>query len=119
MSERVAFIGSRGFGDLDLVRERVRSLKPGDTVVSGGAPGVDRAAEIEAHRLGLETSVHRVTPEQWRKSKLAGKDRNWLIAQDCGRMEAFWDGASNGTAHAVAAMCRYGRPVRVWMVGDS
>ena len=117
--ERVGFVGSRGFKDMELVRERVRRLRPGDVVVSGGARGVDSVAEQEAARLGLATSIHRVTPDQWRESKLAGKNRNWPLAWDCTRLEAFWDGTSNGTAHCIAAAVRALRPVEIWMEGDS
>jgi hypothetical protein len=119
VTERVAFIGSRNFGDGALVRERVRSLHPGDVVVSGGARGVDTIAETEARRIGLEVSVHRVTSEAWATSKLAGKERNWTLIAESNRVEAFWDGASNGTAHAISVACRLRRPVRVWMEGDS
>lgn len=114
--ERVAFIGSRNFGDLHLVRERVRSLHPGDVVVSGGARGVDNTAASAAHRLGIVVTVHEA---DWSQGKLAGKDRNWTIIKDCDRVEAFWDGLSNGTAHGIAAAVRFRRPVRIWMEGDS
>lgn len=128
MSERVGFVGSRGFENMELVRTRVGKLGRWDVVVSGaerpidtfpGKRDVDSVAIAEARRLGLRTAVFRVTREQWQRSKLAGKDRNWLLVGDCDRVEAFWDGTSNGTAHAVTAALRLGIPVRVWMVADS
>lgn len=50
---KVAFVGSRHFVRLDLVEARVDGLPRGATVVSGGASGVDRTAEIAARKRGL------------------------------------------------------------------
>jgi hypothetical protein len=44
----VGIVGSRDFKNLERVRNIVRSLPPGTMVVSGGARGVDKAAETEA-----------------------------------------------------------------------
>jgi predicted Rossmann-fold nucleotide-binding protein len=55
--KRVAIVGSRDYPDLEQVRWFVRKLAekyPDALVVSGGARGVDRVAESEAHTQGLK-----------------------------------------------------------------
>ncbi len=52
----VAIIGSRDWPDLPRVRtytERIAAKHPDATIISGGAYGVDRAAEETADTLGL------------------------------------------------------------------
>ena len=54
---RVGIVGSRGWADLDRVGDYVRRLAekhPEAVVVSGGARGVDQAAEEAARLLGLD-----------------------------------------------------------------
>lgn len=56
MSHVVAIIGSRDWPDPERVRDFVRKLAtkyPDSTIISGGAHGVDRAAEEEAQAAGL------------------------------------------------------------------
>ena len=58
----VAFVGSREYPNLDLVRRHVRALRakyPDAIVVSGGCRGVDKAAELEAERCGLDVLSYR------------------------------------------------------------
>jgi len=108
---RVAIVGSRGFRNLERVRAYVRSLPPETVVVSGGAVGVDRAAEAEARACGL--GVDSWTP-RWRKwGKGAAFIRNMAIARNCERMVAFWDGESRGTRHAMECAAKLGKPVQI------
>jgi len=51
---KVAIVGSRHYPNLERVRKYVRKLSPNDTIVSGGAKGVDQTAEDEARKLGME-----------------------------------------------------------------
>lgn len=55
----VAIVGSRDFKDLDKVRAFVRSLPPSACVISGGARGVDQAAEAKAIECGLFVASYR------------------------------------------------------------
>lgn len=47
-SRAVAVVGSRNFPNLELVRDFVRQLPSDSWVISGGARGVDSAAELTA-----------------------------------------------------------------------
>lgn len=110
---KIAIVGSRDFQNLDAVRAFVRKLAPGTIVVTGGAAGVDLAAESEARVCGLPEPL--VIRPEYKKHhpKLAPKIRNRRIAFECGAMVAFWDGNSGGTANAIAWAVFYGKVVTV------
>lgn len=92
---KVAIVGSRQFEDMEKVRQYVRELPAGTTVISGGAPGVDRIAVMEAQIRGLETIV---IPANWGAyGQIAGFLRNTEIVRQADRIVAFWDGESPGT----------------------
>jgi predicted Rossmann fold nucleotide-binding protein DprA/Smf involved in DNA uptake len=109
---KVAIVGSRDFENLKAVRGFVRSLRPGTIVLTGGAAGVDLAAETAAREEGLELEI--IRPD-YRKHhpKLAPKIRNREIAEKCDAMIAFWDGMSGGTANAVTWAIYFGKVVTV------
>lgn len=116
MPERVAIVGSRGFQPLDVVREYVRTLPADAIVVSGGAPGVDLAAENEARRLGLKRQIYAAHWwTQGRFDRAAGFRRNALIVAACDRLVAFWDGASEGTQDTIAKARAAGKPFNIGM----
>ena len=96
---RVAVIGSRKFPDLDLVSAFVKDLPPGTMVVSGGAPGVDAAAEFAARLAHLPTLTFRADWDRFGKS--AGMRRNADIIANADKVAAFWDGESKGTLNAI------------------
>lgn len=113
---KVAIVGSRDYPDLDEVRRYVREqLADDDVVVSGGARGVDRAAESEARRRGLQVLIF---PAEWDKyGKSAGMRRNAQLVDTCEMLIAWWDGTSRGTANSVDRALRAGKPVRVFQPG--
>lgn len=115
-------VGSRDFPDLEAVDLYVQQLGNVD-VVSGGARGVDKAAEFAALASGLHVTSYRPFETdrglfviyRW----LDGEDngmygsrvysgftsaalaRNGLIVRDCDELTAFWDGFSTGTKHTI------------------
>lgn len=109
--ERVAIVGSRGFKDLDRVRAYVGFLLPQDTVVSGGARGVDSTAEEEARRRGIKVTIF--LPDWKAHGKRAGFLRNQDIVNEADRVVAFWDGTSRGTANTIELARRADKPVEV------
>jgi hypothetical protein len=109
--ERIAIVGSRGYSDLEAVRRYIRGLPKNVTILSGGAPGVDRAAEREARRLGLHVVIYRA---DWDKlGRGAGIVRNGTIVENCDRVVAFHDGVSRGTQNTIFRAQRAGKPVEV------
>lgn len=110
--EFVAIIGSRDFPDISLVSNLVRGLARGSTVISGGARGVDKAAENEARSAGFRVVV--LKPNYSSGSpKAAPLLRNQKIADSCDRMVAFWDGSSRGTLHCIRCAELQNKPVLV------
>jgi len=107
----IAIIGSRTYPDLDAVRQYVRSLPADTVVVSGGADGVDSAAELEAIRRGLKTRIFRAAWSEHGKS--AGMIRNHDIIKSADRVVVFWDGVSRGSANSIELCRRYGKPVEI------
>ncbi len=111
---RVAIVGSREGVDLERVRRFVRTLPKDVVVVSGGARGVDAAAESEAKRCGLKVVVLLARWKQYGRS--AGFRRNEELAaylEKGDRLVAFWNGVSNGTRHVVECVQRRGISVEV------
>lgn len=96
---KVAIVGSRSYPELDRVREFVRLLGPEVEIVSGGARGVDLAAELEARANQMKV---RIFPADWSKGRMAGYMRNHDIVNYADVIVAFWDGKSRGTMHTVS-----------------
>lgn len=106
---KVAIVGSRDWPDLDQVRKYVCGLSPDDVVVSGGADGVDDAAEKEAKRMNLARLIY---PAQWRRyGKSAGYIRNKKIVEAADRVVAFWFKQSRGTGHTIEITEAAGKPL--------
>lgn len=124
----VAIVGSRDYPDLEQVRSYVRGMKLVQDehgipmrVVSGGARGVDAAAEEEAVRLGLEVAVF---PAHWNRQpdgsydKSAGFRRNKQIVEAADYVVAFWDGKSKGTQHTMRLAYDDGKLVYWYRPGE-
>jgi len=109
MSERIALVGSCSFPSPELVREYVRALPAGVTVVSGGAKGVDTWAEEAAKACDLETLIFHADWEMLGRS--AGPIRNEQIINHADRVVAFWNGVSRGTLNSILHACYAGIPI--------
>jgi hypothetical protein len=111
----VGIVGSRHHPEWErAVREYVRQLPRGVTIVSGACPNSpDAWAESEARVLGVPTLIFPPKPA------LAGRvayaqaceERNWEIAEHADRLVAFWDGRSPGTAQTMRFATELGKPV--------
>lgn len=97
---KIAIVGSRKFPNLKLVENLGENLAGwGDLlVISGGAWGVDRTIEEKCKEWNIKFKCF---PANWYANdgtlnKLAGFERNTLIANECEFGICFWDGASKG-----------------------
>jgi hypothetical protein len=109
--KKVAVVGSREYADLEAVHDFVLSLPAGSTVVSGGARGVDRTAELAC--AGRVLGLISIWPD-WRKhGKKAGFLRNRDIEEISDEAEAFWDGVSSGTKSTIQLFNAAKKPVRI------
>jgi predicted Rossmann fold nucleotide-binding protein DprA/Smf involved in DNA uptake len=114
--QRVAIVGSRNYPYLHRVIAYVQDLPAGTTVVSGGAIGVDIAAETAAYKRGLGVVLY---PADWvGLGRGAGFARNRKIVADSDRVVAFWNGVSLGTAHTIKLAREVGKPVLVFGLDD-
>ncbi len=98
---KLAIIGSRGFEDIEECFRILDLINNGNVVkgvVSGGAAGADRMAELWAEHHGIPIKV---LPADWEThGKSAGFIRNNDIWDNADFGVAFWDGGSKGTAHS-------------------
>lgn len=108
---RVAVVGGRDFQPLQLVWDFVQALPQDATVVSGGAQGVDSAAE-EAAKIS-DLKVVTFLPDWNKHGKRAGYLRNVQIVQAADVVVAFWDGASKGTKLSLDIGLKAKKPVLV------
>lgn len=107
----IAIVGSRGYMRLDVVRDYISKLPEDTVIVSGGARGVDTAAEDAARARGLQTLIF---PAEWSKyGKSAGFKRNQLIVDASQKLVAFWDGSSRGTKSSIDLAYKKGIEVEV------
>lgn len=110
--KRIAVVGSRDYPNLPQVRQYVMELPKGTVVISGGARGVDREAEIAAYIAGLGVEIFFA---DWKANgKEAGFMRNFVMANVCDEGVVFWDGKSRGAAHFALAMLGKGKPCTVY-----
>lgn len=108
---KIAVVGSRGYSNLQDVRQFVWEQERTTTIVSGGARGVDAAAVDEARRLGMPYEVH--LPDWPGHGRGAGIIRNRTIVESADEVVAFWDGESRGTKATIDMAKAKGKPVRV------
>jgi hypothetical protein len=108
---KIAIVGSREYPDMDQVRAFVQSLSIYDTVVSGGARGVDKVAEEEAIKRNMRTAIFKAKWQEF--GKRAGYLRNEEIVAACDKVVAFWDGKSKGTAHTINIARKAGKVVDI------
>lgn len=108
---KVAIIGTRTAPG-NIATTILRSLPENVTeIVSGGAAGVDKAAEEVAGILSLP--VRRFLPDYRRYGSRAPLCRNIQIVEYADRVIAFWDGKSRGTRHCIIECINRRKPVRI------
>jgi len=96
---KVVVCGSRGWTDVQRMREILELLPEGAIIIHGGAPGADRmAGSLTRKFLDLQGPI--VYPADWRRyGNDAGPIRNraMLDEEKPDLVIAFWDGQSPGT----------------------
>ena len=105
---KLAIIGSRDCPPIDI--EAYLDEMP-DTIVSGGARGVDTYAREFALKHGLK--LVEFLPDYSKYGRGAPLVRNKLIVAECDCVLAFWDGVSRGTKFTIEYARKCGKMVRV------
>ena len=111
-SERVAIVGSREYPHLEHVAAYVNQLPMNAVIVSGGAKGVDLAAENAAKARRMKTVIF--LPDWDTHGKAAGFIRNQDIVAACDRLVAFSHQASKGTANSIQLARQAGKQVAIY-----
>jgi hypothetical protein len=97
--KRIGIVGSRNFGDLSRVSKFVEILhqRYGDrlVIVSGGAKGVDSAAEKAADELGIKKMIF--LPRPGKPFHIAAMERNTEIVDYSHWVYAFWSVTKEST----------------------
>lgn len=96
---KVAVVGSRSFTDYELLRKTLDSLPEINLIISGGANGADKLAEMYALEKGIKTTIY--VPEWNKLGRSAGIVRNKIIVESSDMVIAFWDGVSPGTKNSI------------------
>lgn len=107
---KLAVIGSRTFCDYELLKTELDKFPP-FILISGGARGADKLAEIYADSVGYEKIIF---PANWQLyGKSAGFKRNVEIINACQGVVAFWDGISSGTKHSIDLAIKNDKKVKI------
>ena len=98
---KIAIIGSREQGNINFAQELEKhiNINNGDTIVSGGAKGIDSIAAQYATTHGL--SLIEIRPDYARYGRGATFIRNREIVDNADMVVAFWNGTSKGTKYTI------------------
>lgn len=107
MATKIAVIGSRRFSRPDLVEDFIAGRSSDDTVISGGAPGVDTMAAEAAHRQNLRSIVFNT------HGRSAGPMRNLQVVEAADEVVEFWNGTSRGTLNTAIQALAAGKAATV------
>ena len=105
---KLLVVGSRSIVDFDLSGYISSNV---DTIISGGAKGVDELAEkyADLHRL----SKYIIRPRYDIYSRAAPIKRNEEMVDIADCVLIIWDGKSRGTAHTIQLCEKKGKPFMV------
>ena len=100
---KLAIVGSRNFSNYEVICKFIAekfNLSEIDTIVSGGAKGVDTLAEKYAYEHNLNLIVKKA---EWNKyGRAAGPKRNKLIIEEADAVVAFPTKDSIGTQNSIS-----------------
>ena len=97
---KIAVIGSReGFEQKDINYHLITPFYAMDaTLITGGARGVDKFAEIWAKSNGVSLKIIRPKDPTKKQDYIL---RNFKIVNEADKIIAFWDGISKGTKSVI------------------
>lgn len=115
---KVVVAGSRSITDCEIVAECIdKFFEPIDTVVTGGARGVDTCAEKWADDNDVPVETHPIPDWAWEEvGRKSGPLRNRYMAKQGDALLAIWDGESSGTKNIIGEATTRGLYVERFMV---
>jgi predicted Rossmann fold nucleotide-binding protein DprA/Smf involved in DNA uptake len=115
---RLAIVGSRNYVNLaeltTLVDQYIRNNGTPTVIISGGANGADRLAELYANANDIPLKIY---PADWSLyGRRAGPIRNSQIVADCTCVIAFVADNSVGTVDTINKARKVNKPVMVYQI---
>lgn len=98
---KIAIVGSREPGNINFAKELEKriNIQSGDTIISGGAKGIDSLAAEYATAHGL--ALVEIRPDYAKNGRGATFIRNREIVDNADMVVAFWNGTSKGTRYTI------------------
>lgn len=98
---KIAIIGSRECGNINFeeLLEKHLNVIANDTIISGGARGIDTLAAQYAKKHGVKLLEFR--PDYTTFGRSATFVRNRMIVDVADVVIAFWNGSSRGTKYTI------------------
>lgn len=98
---KIAIVGSREPGNNNFAKELEKriNIQSGDTIISGGAKGIDSLAAEYATAHGL--ALVEIRPDYAKNGRGATFIRNREIVDNADMVVAFWNGTSKGTKYTI------------------
>ncbi|MDR1240389.1 MAG: hypothetical protein LBK29_00700 [Oscillospiraceae bacterium] len=108
----LAIVGSRSL-NINITGFVPQGVK---AIVSGGALGIDTAAENFAREHNLPIRIFK--PNYFAFGKIAPILRNKQIVKAADRILAIWDGKSKGTFHTIKFSYILKKPITIFVICD-
>ena len=105
---KLLIAGSRSITDFDLLPYINENI---DTIISGGAKGIDQLAEEYADKHHLSKYILR--PSYNLYGRAAPLKRNEMMVELADEILIVWDGCSNGTMHTIKYAEKSGKPTKI------
>ena len=105
---KLLIAGSRSITDFDISPYIPEDT---DTIISGGANGIDSLAEQYADRKKLSKIIIRPQYNLYRRA--APLKRNDIMVEICDKVLIFWDGHSKGTKYTIDYAEKLGKPIEI------
>lgn len=98
---KIAIIGSRETGNINFeeLLKKHMDVFTNDTIISGGARGIDTLAAMYAKKHGIKLLEFR--PDYTTYGRGATFVRNRLMVDMADVVVAFWNGSSRGTKYTI------------------
>ena len=110
----VAIVGGRDFDDYEQFKSSINGEKiKFNSIISGGARGVDTMAEKYAKEIGVPVKIY--LPDWTKHGKAAGPIRNRQIIESADCVIAFWDEKSPDTRSSIAIAEELKKPTSLFI----
>ncbi len=105
---KLLVVGSRSITNIDIAPYIPKDT---DTIISGGANGIDTLAEQYADKHKLSKIIIRPRYALYRRG--APLIRNKEMVNICDKILVFWDGKSRGTKNTIDYAKQLSKPIEV------